>query len=497
MNGSGVRRGLASRYATVFAYAGLISSLVGIILASPSLIFPFRPEEADLWWRILVPAALLGLPGFAAWRQFAPKGAPTLSASEAAAVVVLVWVTSVAAGTIAFLLLTDLSVLQALFEATSAFTTTGLSVVDVTAASGVVLLLRSTLEFAGGAGLAILMVSLLGGPLGAGLSSAEGRSEQLVPNVVYSAKLVVRIYVAYAAAGWLALRLAGMGWFDALNHSMAAVSTGGFSTRPESIGYWDSPLIESVTIALMLLGTTNFLVAWSVAKGRWRAATGSGEYRLMAVLMPLSWIALVAVGVGGLYSGMGKTARVILFETVSALSTTGFSTVPYDGWPMAGWLVLVGFMIIGGGAGSTAGGLKQARVYILWRAAWFEITRALLPRRAVNRPLIQSGHRKVFLNDEQVSRAGAYFFVYVAILAFGIFVMVANGVPLAAALFEMASTLGTVGLSVGVTAPDAPAAVLGTQVAAMILGRLEFFVILVGLQRYITDGAHVLRNFIR
>lgn len=489
------QRGLSRRYGNVAAYVGLIASLVAGVLASPLLLLLVVPEDRPLWWRILLPALLLGLPGLALWRRFAPSGTPTLSGSEAAVVVVLAWASAVTAATGSLLLLTELTPLQALFEATSGLTTTGLSVVDVTVATPTVLLLRSVLEFAGGAGLAILMMSLLGGPLGAGLSSAEGRSEQLVPNVFYSASLVVRIYVGYAIAGTVGLWMAGMGWFDAINHSMAAVSTGGFSTRADSIGHWDSVGVEAVTLVLMLLGTTNFIVAWAVVRRQWRAAAGSGELRLMSVLLPISWAVLFAVGVGGLYPTLGKSLRVVVFETVSALSTTGFSTVAYGDWPVAGWLVLIGFMLIGGGAGSTAGGLKQARVYVLWRAAVFEVVRALLPRGAVNRPVIQSGPRPTLLEDEQVARAGTFTLVYLATFGLGTLVMVACEVPLADALFEMASTLGTVGLSVGVTGPDAHPAVLLTQVAAMVLGRLEFFVVVVGGLRMLRDGASSLRSF--
>ncbi len=493
MNGAGARRGLSRRYGLIAAYTGLISAIVAVVVASPVLVVPAFPEDAGLVPRVLLPAVVLGLPGLLLWRRFAPVGPPTLSPSEASAVVVLSWFFAVATATGSFLLLTELTPLQALFEATSALTTTGLSVVDVTKASATVLFLRSVLELAGGAGLAILMISLTGGPLGAGLSSAEGRSEQLVPNVVNSATIIVRMYAVYALVGTLGLWAAGMSGFDAVNHAFAAVSTGGFSTRPESIGYWDSAAVEAVTLVLMILGTTNFLVAWSLVRGRWREVLGSGEFRLMAVVVPAACVALAAVGVGGLYASMGKAARVIVFEVVSALSTTGFSTVAYGDWPVSGWLVLTGLMLVGGGAGSTAGGLKQARVYVLWRAARFEVARALMPLGAVNRPLVQSGSRTEFLEDAQVARTGAFLFVYMGTFALGAFVMLVCGVPFPDAVFEMASSLGTVGLSVGVTGASTPDAVLATQVVAMMLGRLEFFVIGIGLLRLLGDGWAVTR----
>jgi trk system potassium uptake protein len=150
---------------------------------------------------------------------------------------------------------------RALFESVSGWTTTGLSVVDVTSAGPMILFWRSIIQLAGGAGLAIIMMSAIVGPTGVGISSAEGRSDQLVPHVRQSARLVLIIYTCYALPEPLAYRMAGMSLFDAVNHSFAAVSTGGFP-RVESIGYWDSTAIEAVTLPLMLLGNLSFVTAW-------------------------------------------------------------------------------------------------------------------------------------------------------------------------------------------------------------------------------------------
>lgn len=484
-------RGLADRYRLVAAYVGLISAFVALVLASPILLLVLVPEDRPLWWRLLLPAALLGAPGFALWRALRPSGPPTLTGAEAAVVVVLSWAAALTAATGSLHLLTGISVIRALFEAASGLTTTGLSTIDVSQASATVLLLRSVLQLAGGAGLAILMVSFMGGPLGGGLSAAEGRGEQLVPNVARSARVVVRMYALITVVGAGALWLAGMGPFDAINHSMAAVSTGGFSTKVDSIGYWASPAVEAVTIVLMVVGTTNFMVLWAVAQGQVGVAARSGELRLMAAVLPVSWLVLGAVGFGGLYPSLSHAGRVIVFETVSALSTTGFQTVSYVQWPVEGWLLLSVLMTIGGGTGSTAGGLKQLRVVVLTRAAWFEVTRALLPASAVNRPVVQVGGRPALLDEGAVARAGTFTFVYLSALCLGIALMVAYGVPLGAAVFEMSSTLGTAGLSVGVTAADSHPVVLGVQTLGMMLGRLEFFVVAVGLMRL---GRDLLRS---
>jgi len=340
---------------------------------------------------------------------------------------------------------------------------------------------------AGGAGLAIIMLSALAGPVGPGLSSAEGRGEQLLPHVQRSVKLVLTLYLGYVVIGWLALWLAGMGWFDALNHAFAALSTGGFSTRTESIGYWDSPLIEAVTIPLMLAGTLNFLTAYTLLQGKFKAVWRNGELRLSAALIVIC-VVVVLLGVTmGLYPSLQKAGRVAIFETVTALSTTGFSTVGYGNWNALGWLVLVGLMLVGGGTGSTAGGIKQYRIYALYRGLVWEIKGMLLPHHAVTEPDIWQGEQRQFLSDGRLRQMGLFVFLYLLTFWVGSAIIAAHGYSLPESLFEFGSALGTVGLSVGVTTAEAPPGVLWTEIVGMVLGRLEFFTIFIGLTRIVTD----------
>ena len=235
---------LRQRYRAILGYTGLICLISGLVIISPLLALVAYPEELPLAWGFLVPGAILGVVGLGLWQLLAPKKATSLTLQEGSVIVVLAWLVAILVGTVPFMTIQGLNFTQAMFESTSGWTTTGLSVVDVTKASRLILLYRSIIELFGGAGLAIITLSAIAGPAGSGLTSAEGRSEQLVPNVRRSAKLVLAIYTGYNIVGTIALKLAGMNWFDAVNHAFAALSTGGFSTRAESIAYWDNPVLE-------------------------------------------------------------------------------------------------------------------------------------------------------------------------------------------------------------------------------------------------------------
>jgi trk system potassium uptake protein TrkH len=288
--------------------------------------------------------------------------------------------------------------------------------------------------------------------------------------------------------------LAGMSPFDALNHSFAAVSTGGFSTRAESIGHWDSTAIEAVTLVLMLVGNLSFVTAWLLWRGKLRFVARNGEVRLLAILIPISAAVVFLFTCWGLYPHIGKSIRVAVFETITALTTTGFSTVSYGNWNGFGILVLIVLMLIGGGTCSTAGGIKQFRVYLLWRLLVWEIKRSLLPRTAVLERPVWEGNHRVFVDDARVRQISLFVFLYLATYLLGVLVLCACGYSLQDALFEFASAIGTVGLSVGVTSAGMPDVALWAETIAMFLGRLEFVVVIVSVLKMVGDGGRLLSS---
>ncbi len=483
---------LRQRYRAIAAAVGQIAALVGILMLTPLLVIPAWPEEGRHAAAFLLPAVILIAGGLAAWRRLR-AGEVSLSRQEGAVVVVLSWILASTAAAVPLMALEGLDFTRAVFEAVSGLTTTGLSVIDVERAHPMTLLWRSVMQLAGGAGLAILALAAVTEAGGPALSVAEGRSELLAPNVRASARLVVRIYAGYVVIGVLGLHAAGMGAFDAINHAFCAVSTGGFSTHSSGIGYFDSPAVESVTLVLMILGNLDFVTVWLIVRGRFRPFAANGEIRLFAVLLPLAAGLLLWLCCAPLYVGLGESIRVAVFEAASALTTTGYSTVGYSDWNAFGHLVLIVLMLIGGGACSTAGGIKQHRIYLFVRALKRELRRPFLPGSAVEDDTIWEGEERVPVDDARVRAAATFMFVYVATWLAGAAIFTAYGHSLQHSLFEFASTLGTVGLSVGLTGAGTPDPLLWTQSAGMLLGRLEFFVLLTGVSRCARDACRMLR----
>lgn len=484
MNGPGT---LALRYRAVVAYTGLILAIVGGYMLLPVVLLPVAGAPVQWYLSFIVPALAMLLGGRLLYRRARPPSAVILRVPEGGVVVVASWLLVCLLSTVPFLVIERLNFTQAVFETVSGWTTTGLSVVDVTRAPPVILVWRALMQWAGGAGLAIIMLAAIAGPPGVGLAAAEGRSDQLVPQVRESVRLVMVLYFVYAAAGTVALAQVGMSWLDAFCHALAAVSTGGFGTRPDSIAPWDEPAVELVLIVLMLAGNLNFVTAWLILRGKLRALWHNAELRLLAVVV-VAGVALCFLHyTAGAYGGAAKGLRVALFETVTAATTTGFSTVGYGDWPPALVLWLILLMVMGGGAGSTAGGLKQIRSWMVLHCAGRELMRLLRPRGAVRELQVWSGERPRFLAEGDLQQVTSFALLYLVTLAGGTMILAAHGYELRDSLFEFASALGTVGLSIGVTLPTAPPLVLWTEIAGMLLGRLEFLTIFAAIGRVARD----------
>jgi trk system potassium uptake protein TrkH len=483
---------LRQRYKAILSYTGLILLIGGLLMFTPLFALAARPHEWVHSMGFIIPAVLLVGIGICMWRIFRPRNPIILTVQEGGVIVLLSWLVVCLFSAWPFVSVQRLSFTKAIFESVSGWTTTGLSVVDVTKTTYSILLWRSIMQLAGGAGLAIIMLAAIAGPIGPGLHVAE-RSEQLAPHVRESAKLVMVIYTGYVFVGIMAYWLAGMASFDAVNHAFAAVSTGGFSTHPESIGHWNSVTVEAVTIPLMILGNLNFLTAYLLLHGKFKAVYRNGEVRLMAALIIPCALVLFLLVCGSIYSSMGRSVRVAIFETITALTTTGFTTTSYGNWNSMGFLVLTVLMLIGGGTCSTAGGIKQYRVYLLFKSLLWGIRRPFLPKTTVVQNYIWQGERKDFINDRRIRQVATFVFLYLATYIVGSLILAAHGYGLKESLFEFASALGTVGLSVGITTAHAPSLVLWTEIFGMFLGRLEFFIIIISLVKIVRDSFTMLR----
>ncbi|MDD3468416.1 MAG: TrkH family potassium uptake protein [Thermoguttaceae bacterium] len=458
------------------ASLGVILIFAGTLALVPLVLLLAYPQELRLATGFLIPATAQCGIGVALWK-YGYRREISLSLQEGGIVVTLSWFTVVLFSAYPFMQAEGLNFSAAMFESASGWTSTGMTVVDVGTAYRLTLFWRSFLQYVGGAGLAIIMLSALVGVTGVGISSAEGRSDQLLPQVHQSARLVLVIYLVYAICGTLAYILAGMPWFDAINHSLTAVATGGFSSITNNFSAWHSLTIEWITIALMLLGNLSFVTAWFLFRGQFRQVFRNPEVRLLLVMLPLVIALLTIFTFRPVYGSIGSALRHACFESVAVLTTTGLSTVSFDSWNSFGFVTMLLLMIIGGGTCSTAGGIKQVRFYMILKLIVWEIRRMCLPQKTVLECSIWGTNRPVYIDDAMAKHCLLFVFLYLLTILIGTFILCACGLPFDRSLFEVTSSITSMGFTSGITSAQMPLAAIWTEIIAMILGRLELFVI--------------------
>lgn len=313
------------------------------------------------------------------------------------------------------------------FEAMSGLTTTGASVLtDIEAVPRSLLLWRALTQWLGGLGIVVLFVAVLPA-LGASArrmfrAEVSGITKQGVrPQIRDTARVLWIIYCSLTVAQALALRVAGMEWFDAICHTFTTLATGGFSTKNASIAAWDSPLIHTIIIVFMVMGGANFALYYQAFRGRLSSIYKDPEFRLYIALL-LVGSALAAALVYGrpllmltnesTPGNLVQSVRHATFTVASIQTTTGYATAEYDNWPGLATALVFALGFIGGCAGSTAGGLKVIRLWIIIKTLQLEFERAFRPNVVRS---IRVGDAPI---GEDVRLATAAFFAaFVAIIA--------------------------------------------------------------------------------
>ncbi|MFW6308770.1 MAG: TrkH family potassium uptake protein [bacterium] len=486
---------LISRYSLIVKYIGVILIFAGTAIFSPLLFLIAYPQESVLAPHFILAGGISILVGLILYIYGSRKQEEVeLSLNEGSIIVIFSWLGTIIFSAIPFVTILDMSWSHSIFEVVSGWTTTGLSLVDVATAPKLILIWRSIMQFFGGAGLAVIALSSLLPVHGMGLYRAEARSDKLLPHVKRSTMMIMKIYTFYTVAGIFLYYFAGMPFFDSINHSMAAISTGGFSTQPDSIAHYNSLSIEVVTIILMLLGTINFATHYTLLKGKIKTFFKNAEIRLMIILIISLTPILMFFSLNSLYSMLSENLRITFFQVITALSTTGFSTIPFAGWPVFANFIIIFIMLVGGGTGSTAGGIKQYRIYLIFKSIFWQIKEQFLPHRNVSSNYLWRGENKFYIKDQHVKDVANYIILYLFTFFVGVAIHTAYGYSLIDSMFEFGSALGTVGISIGVISPEAPSGIIWTQTIGMFLGRLEFFIIFYALIKLFKDGVYISKH---
>ena len=406
---------------------------------------------------------------------------------EAFAVVTGSWVVFTALGAMPFVITGQIpGIVDACFEVLSGFTTTGASILpDPAVLDRPLLFWRAMTQWIGGMGIVALSVAILPA-LGAGgnfLFQAEvpgPESEKLAPRIRSTAKMLWTLYLLVTALQFVCLWAVGMTPFDSICYTFATVATGGFGTRADSVASF-GPAVQWVVILFMFLAGLNFVMLLNAVKGRFKIALKNTEVRVYTAIAVLATLFCVIAlrGEPGQPEGFEPLVRDASFTVVSLLTSTGFVTTNYQLWPIGLHGLLLLLMFCGACAGSTGGGAKVIRCVIAVKTGVREVLRLLRPRAVF---VVKVGPRP--LTDQLVFKTAGFFVIYLfSLVAFSLMLMAMghSGATSFSAVISCLSNIGPgldgVGPSSNYAAFDGTAKLL--LMFAMLLGRLEFYSILV------------------
>ena len=490
--------GSMSDLRTVLRDLGGIFIIIGFV-ALVALVVPLYYAE-DAWFPILITAAVyfgIGTPLYFAFRYAEPANFKSAMVTAALAWLFISLVGSIPFWLIPFNQMTSqhMAFLSAFFESMSGWTGTGLTMVDNEALLPYTLQFwRSLIQWIGGVGVIVLTLSILARP-GTGsfvLYKGEARDQKTHPSVVSTVRTIWWIFLLYTVIGVLVLITIGMllpngmdPW-QALNHGMTGLATGGFSVTDYSMISF-GPVSQLAMIILMIFGAIAFAAHYDLLKGRIRKFLSDAQFQAMIILIVVGVLLLTLTNLNNphlSYNNLLLALKESGFQFISALTCTGFASANIIDWTESAKLILAFAMIIGGAAGSTAGGIKLFIAILLQKGVGWRIKRSIsTPRRVFVHKL---GDKPLSKEDamDLINEAAIISFMWIILLSIG-FLIIAYEFPtqtLGNVIFEVCSAQGNVGLSTGITNMYMDPVAKIMLIINMWIGRLEIIPIIVLLK---------------
>jgi len=462
---------------------GLLLLIEGFFLGISSLVSLFYGQYD--FTSLIITSLICFSTGIILW--YLTKNADkNIGKREGYIIVSLVWVIFSLFGALPFVLSGAIpSYTDAFFETMSGFTTTGASILnDIEAIPHCLLFWRSLTQWLGGMGIIVLSIAILPmfGIGGMQLFVAEvpgPTPDKLHPRIKETAKRLWGIYVLYTLAEIVLLKLGGMNWFDAVNHSFTTMATGGYSTKQASIAHFDSPFIHYVIILFMFLAGTNFTLSYFALHFKFGKVFKNEEFRYyLGFVIIFTFIIASTLWFFGDFN-IEKSFRDSLFQVVSIITTTGFVTVDYLQWMPFLIVMIFALMFFGGSAGSTGGSIKIVRITLLLKNSYQELKRIIHPNAII--PVRINGKS---VPPQIISNILAFVVFYMIISIVSSAIIASLGYDVETSLGAVAATLGNIGPGIGRVGPIENYAHIpdfGKWFLSflMLIGRLELFTVIV------------------
>lgn len=468
-------------YKMIFKVLGYLLLIIALGMIVPLLI-SLVTKQYDTF-SFIISIILTAGTGFSLTKL--PISKRKIKAKEGLAIVTFGWFFASIFGALPFYLSGSIpSYIDAFFETVSGFTTTGATIIEnIEVLPMGILFWRSFTHWIGGMGILVVAVAVLP-MMGAGgfqVFKAESPgpiSDKIVPKIKDTAKILYTSYIIISLAEFILLIFGGMTPFEAAVHTFGTLGTGGFSTKNNSIGGFNSSYIFITISIFMIMSGTNFSLYYDLYKGKWREVIKNSELKLYLSIILISVLAITIDMNINLYHDWFTSFTHSLFQTSSIITTTGYTTYDYDKWTTFSKGILFMLMFVGGSAGSTGGSIKVIRILVLLKLVKRELIKIIHPRSIVS---VKVGRQPI--SEDALLNISSFFMLYMFIFIIGSLLISLENIGFIGATSAVAATLGNIGPGfefVGPTHTYSQFSNFSKLLLSflMLLGRLELFTVI-------------------
>lgn len=469
---------------TIGHYTGYVSIVLGLFMIIP-IICAYIYNDPDIYLYSFTLSAIINISvGLILYLVFNTKNITNLSLKGSLIFVMSIWGFASIFASLPYFISGDLSFIDAFFEGMSGITTTGFSMYDVYTFPYSISIWRCLIQWFGGLGIIFLLLVIV--PSSVSLKRlyfAEGKTEQMTPNIKHTSTIFIKVYLILTALAISLYLLGGLDIFDSICYSFVGIATGGYSIHPEHINNFTNPLIQIITIVVMIMGGTNFIVHYRIMKGNWRNLHKDVEIRAMFAIIAIATILIfISLYINGLY---GQNAILIfrhsLFQVVSIVTSTGFLSTDINIWTPFSYYILVLLMLCGGAVCSTAGGIKIYNIVVMFKAIWWETQQMFLPTNTVIKRKIYHDQKKREISKDTIRTILVYIIAYVLLFIVSTLIVLMFCKNLEISFTIVAASIGNTGVGPSFISPSLPLVVKIVLIIDFWAGRIGVWPLLLSI----------------
>lgn len=430
-------------------YIGFIIVCIASFMVIPIIVSRIYNDNILYFNSFIISTIISLIIGLLLFYKFNSNNLYNLSLKGSLILVLSIWIISAFFCALPFIISGDLSFIDAYFESMSGITSTGFTMYASVPVAYSIRLWRSLLQWFGGLGIIFLLLVLLPSIVSLKrLYFAEGKTEQMTPNIRHTSVIFIKLYTVLTIIAISLYLLVGLDIFNAVCYTFSGLGTGGFVSDPNNLHDFSNPLFQIVTIIIMIMGGTNFILHYNLMKGNWRNFYKDIEIRYLFIFILLATI-LVMVNLyqNNMYNhDLLVIFRNALFQVVSILTSTGFQSTDINNWPALSYHVLIILMFIGGSVCSTASGIKIYNIAIILKSIWWELQSIFLPKNIIVFRKVFHDNREITVSNDSLKQIFTFISAYLLLFVISTVIVLffCNDFKIAVAI--VAGSIGNTGL---------------------------------------------------